>query len=146
MFSKADNYMSGGVFSLLLRVVNIHILVIHTCKKIWYCFIFYEILRLAIWVKILFDVTFSCIPLTGSFCVNEYILKFFTKTICNIFSGRFDVHLQVIQPILKIPYLIWFIKHPKYVIWNKKNHLKECHLWLTLKWIRQNTAFHRCLH
>ena len=34
--------------------------------------------------------------------MNEYIAKMYTKLICNIFSGRFDVHLQVIQPILKI--------------------------------------------
>ena len=27
-----------------------------------------------------------------------------------------------------------------------RKSLKECHLWFTLKWIRQNTAFHRCLH
>ena len=52
--------------------------------------------------------------------MNEYIAKIYTKIICNISSGRFDVHLQVIQPILKFPYLISPIKYPKYVIWNKK--------------------------
>ena len=53
-------------------------------------------------------------------CINEYIAKIYTKIICNIFSGRFDVHLQVVQSILKFPYLISSIKYPKYVIWNKK--------------------------
>ena len=48
--------------------------------------------------------------------MNEYIAKINTKIIGNIFSGRFDVHLQVIQPILKFPYLISLIKYPKYVI------------------------------
>ena len=38
--------------------------------------------------------------------MNEYIAKIYTKIIGNIFSGRFDVHLQVIQTILKFPYLI----------------------------------------
>ena len=45
--------------------------------------------------------------------MNKYIAKFFTKTICNIFLGRFDVHLQVIQPILKFPYLISLTKYPQ---------------------------------
>ena len=45
--------------------------------------------------------------------MNEYIAKIDTKIICNIFSGRFDVHLQVIQPILKFQYLISFIKYPQ---------------------------------
>ena len=30
--------------------------------------------------------------------------KIYTKIICNIFSGRFDVHLQLIQPILSHAY------------------------------------------
>ena len=78
--------------------------------------------------------------------MNKYIAKIYTKTICNIFSGRFDVHLQVIQPILKFPYLISLIKYPQVRHLKYEIHLKECHLWLTLKWIRQNTAFHQCLH
>ena len=35
------------------------------------------------------------------------------KIIGNIFSGRFDVHLQEIQPILKFQYLISLIKYPQ---------------------------------
>ena len=45
--------------------------------------------------------------------MNEYIAKFFMKIIGNIFSGRFDVHLQEIQPILKFQYLISLIKYPQ---------------------------------
>ena len=41
--------------------------------------------------------------------MKEYIAKIYTKIIGNIFSGRFDVHLQVIQPILKFPCLISLI-------------------------------------
>ena len=86
------------VFSLLLRVVNtcIHILVIYTCKFVLYCFIFYGNEALIL-VKILLDATFSGIPLTESFLrLHEqiHIGKIYTKIICIIFSGRFDVHLQ----------------------------------------------------
>ena len=45
--------------------------------------------------------------------MNEYIAKIYTKIIGNFFFGRFDVHLQVIQPILKFPYLISLIKYPQ---------------------------------
>ena len=45
--------------------------------------------------------------------MNEYIAKIYTKIIGNIFSDRFDVHLQVIQPILKFPYLISLIEYPQ---------------------------------
>ena len=37
-------------------------------------------------------------------------------------------------------------KVPQNTSFEIENHLKECHLWLTLKWIRQHTPFHRCLH
>ena len=78
--------------------------------------------------------------------MNDYIAKMYTKIICNISSGRFDVHFQVIQPILKFPNLISLIKYPQIRHLKYENHLKECHLSLTLKWIRQNTAFQGCLH
>ena len=45
--------------------------------------------------------------------MNEYIANMYTKSICNISYGRFDVRLQVIQPFLKVSYLISFIKYPK---------------------------------
>ena len=78
--------------------------------------------------------------------MNDYIAKMYTKVICYISSGHFDVHLQVIQPILKFTYLISLIKYPQIRHLKQENHLKECHLWFTLKRIRQNTAFDRCLH
>ena len=58
--------------------------------------------------------------------MNDYIAKMYTKIICKISSGRFDVHLQVIQTILKFPYLISFIKYPQIRYLKQENHLKEC--------------------
>ena len=56
----------------------------------------------AILVKILLDATFSGIPLTESF-LREQIHS----------ENLYEKHLQVIQPILKFPYLISFIKYPQ---------------------------------
>ena len=67
------------------------------------------------------------------------------KSFVTFFSGPFDVHLQVIQPILKFAHLISPTLPPN-TSFEIRNHFKECHLWLTLKWTRQMTAFHRCLH
>ena len=64
--------------------------------------------------------------------MNKYIAKIHAKIICNIFSGRFDVHLQGILPILKFPYLIPLIKYPQVRHLKSENHLKECYHWLTL--------------
>ena len=36
----------------------------------------------------------------------EYIAKIYTKIIGNIFSSRFDVHLQVIQPIFNLTHKV----------------------------------------
>ena len=41
--------------------------------------------------------------------MNDYIAKMYTKIICYISSGHFDVHLQVKQPILKGA-LAWYGK------------------------------------
>ena len=51
--------------------------------------------------------------------MNEYIAKIYMNIICNIFSGRFDVYLQVIQAILKFPYLITPIQEVFHVYLNK---------------------------
>ena len=56
--------------------------------------------------------------------MNDYMAKMYTKIICNISSGRFDVHLQVIQPILKFPFLISLIKYPQIRHLKAENHLK----------------------
>ena len=56
---------------------------------------------------------FLAIHWQSRFSVDEYIVKIYTKIIGNIFSGRFDVYLQVIQPILKFPFLISLIKYPQ---------------------------------
>ena len=99
-FQKQITTWKMDVFSLLLRVVNIHILVIYTCTNFWYCFIFYEILRLPFWLKSSWMLHFLTFHWQSRFCVNEYMAKINTKIILNIFSGGFDVHLQVIQKIL----------------------------------------------
>ena len=43
--------------------------------------------------------------------MNDYIAKMYTKIMCNISSGRFDVQLLVIQPILKFSFLNLLIKN-----------------------------------
>ena len=57
--------------------------------------------------------------------MNECIAKIYTKIIGNIFSGRLDVHLQVIQPILKFPYLISIIKYPPSTSFEIRKSLKR---------------------
>ena len=72
-------------------------------------------------VKILLDATFSGVPMTESFLR----VRLHSENVCNISSGRFDVHLQVIQPIFKFPYLISLIKYPPNTSFEiKKKHLK----------------------
>ena len=84
-FQKQITTWTRDVFSLLLCVVNIHILVIYTCKFFWYCFIFYEILRLPLWLKSSMELHFLVLNWQRRFCVNKYIANFYTKIICNIF-------------------------------------------------------------
>ena len=112
-FQNQITTWTRDVFNLFLRVVNIHILVSYTCKNFRYCFKFYEILRLSFWLKSSLMLHFLAIHWQSRFCANECIAKIYTKIIGNIFSGRLDVHLQVIQPILKFPYLISLIKYPQ---------------------------------
>ena len=119
-FQKQITTWTRDVFSLLLRVVNIHILVIYTCKSFWYCFIFYEILRLPFWLKSSLILHFLAFHWQSHFLRERIHSKNLYKLFATFCSGRFDFHLQVIQPILKFPYLIPLIKYPKYVIWNKK--------------------------
>ena len=56
--------------------------------------------------KILLDVKSSGIQMTGAFLLERMYSENVYEIICNIFSGRLDIHLQAIQPILKVPYLI----------------------------------------
>ena len=100
----------------------------------------------AILVKILIDATFSGISLTKSFLRERIHSEKLYRNHLQHFSGHFDNHLQVIQPTLKFPYLISLLKYPQVLHLKYENHLKECNLWLTLKWIRRNTVFHLCLH
>ena len=57
--------------------------------------------------------------------MNECIAKIYTKIIGNIFSGRLDVHLQVIQPISKFPDLISLIKYPPSTSFEIRKSLKR---------------------
>ena len=62
-------------------------------------------------VKIVLDATFSGIPLTESFCVNEHIAKIHTKIICNIFfwsrcsfaSNTADFEISIFNLTHKVP-------------------------------------------
>ena len=46
------------------------------------------------------------------------------KSLVTFSSGRFDIHLQVIQPIVKFPYLILFILYPQVRDLKEENHLR----------------------
>ena len=100
------------VFSLLLRVVNIHILMIYTCKNFWYCFIFYEILRLTVWLKSSLMLHFLAFHWQSRFCVDQYVAKIYTKIICNIFfcllwcsfaSNTADFEISISNLTHKVP-------------------------------------------
>ena len=121
-------------------------MVIYTCKTFWYCFIFYEILRLPFWLKSSLMIHFLAFHWQSRFCLNEYIAKIYTKIIWNIFfwslwcsfaSNTADFEISVFNLTHKVP---------QSTLFEIRKSLKRRHLWLTLKWIRQNTAFHRCLH
>ena len=62
-------------------------------------------------VKISPDATFSGIPLTASLLRKRIHSENLYENHLYFFSGRFDVQLQVIQPILKFSYLISPIKY-----------------------------------
>ena len=40
----------------------------------------------------------------GLLCTNDYIARLYSKTVFNISSGSYVVHVQVIQPFMKFPY------------------------------------------
>ena len=103
-------------------MVNFHILVIYTCKKFWYCFIFYEILSLSFWLKSSLMLHFLAKHWPSRFCVNEYIAKFIRKSFVTFFSGRCDVHLQISTLPLRVlkwtfTFEMWFI--PSWTNWFK---------------------------
>ena len=112
MFAKADNYMNEGCFqsaSLCGKYPYIGDLYLQRFLVLLYILWNTEA---AILVKILPDDTFLAFHSQRRLCVNEYIAKkLYENYLSRFFSGRFDVHLQVIQPILKFPYLISPIKY-----------------------------------
>ena len=119
MFSKADNYMNDGCFqSASSRGKHPYIGELYLQQFLILLYILWNT-EAVILVKILLDATFSAIHWQSNkvaksrFCVNECIAKISTKIIGNIFSGLLDVHLQVIQPILKFQHLTTLIKYPQ---------------------------------
>ena len=111
-FQKQITTWTRDVFSLLLRVVNIHILEIYTCKKCWCCFIIYEILRLSFWLKSSLMLHFLAFHWQSRFCANEYIAKIYMKIICNIFfwslrclfaSNKADFEFSIFNLTHKVP-------------------------------------------
>ena len=112
MFSKQITTWTRDVFSLLLRVVNIHTLVIYTCKILWCCFIIYEILRLSFWLKSSLMLHFLAFLWQSRFCVNKYIAKIHTKIIWKIFfwslrcsfaSNKADFEISTFNLTHKVP-------------------------------------------
>ena len=57
--------------------------------------------------------------------MNKYIAKIYTKIIGNIISGPFDVHLQIIQPILKISISNLTHKVPPNMVFEIRKSLKR---------------------
>ena len=114
MFLKADNYMDEGCFQPVSSCGKYpYIGDVYLQKILILLYILWNT-EAAILVKTRLDATFSGIPLTASFLRERIQTKFFLrKSFVTFFSGRFDVHLQVIQPILKFPYLISLIKYPQ---------------------------------
>ena len=76
-------------------------------------------------VKILLDATFSGIALTESFLRERRHSENSYENHLKHFSGRFDVHLQVKQPILKFSYLILLIKYPQSTSFEIRKSLKR---------------------
>ena len=57
--------------------------------------------------------------------MNEYIAKIYTKIIRNMFSGRFDVHLQLIKPNYEISTFNLTHKVPPHTSFDIRKSLKR---------------------
>ena len=66
----------------------------------------------------------------------------YSKMARNITADSYDACEQEIQPFFEIKVFIFTHNLHLNIIFAYGNHLKECHLWLILKGISQNTAFH----
>ena len=105
MFSKADNYMNQGSFQSASWLGKYPYIGDLYLQKISILLYIPWITEAAILVKILLDAPFSGISLTESLLPDRiHNENLFQKSFVSFFSGHFDVHLQVIQPILKFPY------------------------------------------
>ena len=66
----------------------------------------------------------------------------YSKMAGNISADSYGACVQELQPFLKLRYLFLLITNILMQYLHNGNHLKECHLWLILKGISQNMAFH----
>ena len=78
----------------------------------WYCFVFFEILRLPFWLKFSLMLHFLAFQWQHRFCVNEYIAKIYTKIICTCFfwplwclfaSNTADFEVSIFNLAHKVP-------------------------------------------
>ena len=94
-------------------------------------------MRLPLWLKSSLMQHSLAFTWHSHLCVNNFIAKMYTKSVC----------LQVIQLMFEISIFNLTHKVPLNMSFEIRKSLKRiCHNWLTLKPIRQNTAFHLFLH
>ena len=99
MFSKTDNYMNKGCFQSASSCCKYPYIGDLYLQKVLILLYFLWNTEAAILVKILLDATFSGILSIDCVVLRDRIHSenLYEKSVS---SGRFDVHLQVIQPIL----------------------------------------------
>ena len=78
--------------------------------------------------------------------MNEYIAKIYTKIICNIFSGCFDVHFLSNTADFKIFIFNLIHKVPPSTSFEIRKSLIRMPSLAYTEMDQTNTAFHRCLH
>ena len=147
MVSKPDYYMNEGCFQSASSCGKYPYIGDLYLPFFLYCFIFYEILRLSFWLKSSLVLQFLAFHWHSRFCVNEYIAKIYTEIICNIFfpialmfiitSNTADFEISIFNLTHKVPSSTSF---------EIRKILKRMLSRAYIKWIKQNTAFHRCLH
>ena len=146
MFSKADIYTNEGCFQSASSCGKYPYIGDLYLKKNWYCYLFYEILRLPFWLKSSLMLHFLAFHWQSRFCVNKYKANIYTKIICNTFfwslwclfaSNTADFKISIFNLVHKVPPSTWF---------EIRKSLKNAISGLHCERIRQNTVFHRCLH
>ena len=117
MFSKAANYMNEECFQSASLCGKYQYISDLYLQFFWYCFIFYEILRLPFCLKSSMKLHFLVFIWQCRFCVNEYIAKIYTKIMCNIFfrslwcsfaSNTSDFEISIFYLTHKVPQMRHF--------------------------------------